>query len=72
MIGRLDQDAERQLGRLAEAWEKVTGYWHDDQTRRFSVDHWAPLVHESRQYVAALSQLIDVLETAERETGDGT
>jgi uncharacterized protein YukE len=71
MPARPDRDAEQQLSRLEEAWEKASERWRDEQARRFYADHWEPLVQAARGYLAALGQLMDVLEAAERDTAAG-
>ena len=43
-------------------------HWQDEVARRFDTDHWTPLVQRSRAYLEALRTLMDVLETAERDT----
>jgi hypothetical protein len=66
--GRPDQDGDRQLGQLEEAWATVRQHWHDDMVREFDAGCWAPLQHESRSYTEALRKLMEVLDAAERAT----
>lgn len=68
MYGRPDIDGTDQLRVLEAAWGQAGQYWRDEVARRFGTDHWAPLAQRSRAYLDALSALLDLLETAERET----
>ena len=68
MTARPDRDGGEQLGLLGAAWEEVAQHWQDEVARRFETDHWTPLAQRSRAYLTALGALLDVLETAERET----
>ena len=65
---RPDQDGDEQLRLLGAAWEAAARHWQDEVARRFDADHWAPLAQRSRAYLDALRALMDVLETAERDT----
>lgn len=53
---------------LGAAWEEAAGHWRDEVARHFEADHWAPLADRSRAYLEALRVLMDLLETAERDT----
>lgn len=68
MDGRADRDGEEQLGLLGSAWETTARHWQDGVARQFETDHWAPLAERSRAYLGALRTLLDMLETAERDT----
>ena len=68
MTARPDRDGGEQLGLLNAAWEEVAQHWQDEVARQFDADHWTPLAQRSRAYLAALGTLLDMLETAERET----
>ena len=68
MTGRPDREGTEQLGLLGTAWDEVARHWQDEVARQFEADHWTPLAQRSRGYLAALGALLDVLETAERET----
>lgn len=68
MTARPDRDGDEQLGLLGTAWEEAAQQWRDEVARQFDADHWTPLAQRSRAYLAALGALMDVLETAERET----
>ena len=65
---RPDRDGEEQLRLLGAAWEHTARYWQDEVARRFDTGQWTPLVQQSRTYLEALRALMDLLETAERDT----
>jgi hypothetical protein len=50
------------------AWEKAQQRWDDDMSRRFDARYWMPLLNESRAYLAALRNLLELLRAAERDT----
>ena len=68
MTARPDRDGDEQLGLLGTAWEQAARQWQDEVASQFDADHWTPLAQRSRAYLAALGTLLDMLETAERET----
>ena len=68
MPARPDRDGAEQLSLLGTAWEQVAQHWRDEVARQFEADHWVPLAQQSRAYLDALSQMMDVLETAELDT----
>ena len=68
MYTRPEHDGEDHLRLLGAAWEKAAEHWQDEVARRFGADHWTPLAQVSRAYLDALGTLMDVLETAERDT----
>jgi len=68
MHTRPDLDGDEQLRLLGAAWEKAAEHWQDEVGRRFGADQWAPLDQRTRAYLEALGTLLDVLETAERDT----
>jgi hypothetical protein len=68
MISRPEQDGDRQLRLLGDAWDKAAEHWRDGQARQFGTAQLTPLLQESRSYLEALRKLMDLLETAERET----
>ena len=68
MYDRPERDGDDHLRLLAAAWETAAGYWQDEVARQFGADHWTPLAQRSRAYLEALGTLMDVLETAERDT----
>jgi len=63
-------DGDGQFGVLEDAWASVLEHWHDDMAREFDAGYWTPLRHEYRFYVEALRRLTEVLDAADRETGD--
>jgi hypothetical protein len=68
MPTRPDRDGDEQLRLLGAAWEEAARHWQDEVARQFDNDHWTPLAQRSRGYLEALRTLMDVLETAERDT----
>jgi hypothetical protein len=65
---RPERDGDDHLRLLGASWEKAAEYWQDEVARQFSADYWTPLAQRSRAYLDALGALMDVLETAERDT----
>jgi hypothetical protein len=68
MTARPDQDGDQQLRLLGDAWDKAAEHWRDGPARQFGTAQLTPLLQESRGYLEALRTLMDLLETAERET----
>jgi hypothetical protein len=68
MNSRPDRDGDEQLRLLDAAWGEAARYWQDEVARQFGADHWTPLAQRARAYLEALRALMDVLETAERDT----
>lgn len=68
MTARPDQDGDQQLRLLGGAWDKAAEHWRDGPARQFGTAQLTPLLQESRGYLEALRALMDLLETAERET----
>ena len=68
MTGRPDQDGELLLREIGAAWSKTQQYWHDDMSSQFDRMHWTPLADESRSYLRALGECMELLAAAERET----
>lgn len=68
MPTRPDRDGDEQLRLLGAAWEEAGRHWQDEVARQFDNDHWTPLIQRSRGYLEALHALMDMLETAERDT----
>jgi len=68
MNSRPDHDGDEQLGLLEAAWGETARHWQDEVARQFGADHWTPLAQQARAYLEALRALMDVLETAERDT----
>jgi hypothetical protein len=65
---RPDRDGQEQLRLLGAAWEEAAQYWQDEVARQFDTGRWTPLVQQSGTYLEALRALVDLLETAERDT----
>jgi hypothetical protein len=53
---------------LGDAWAKAAEHWRDGPARQFGTAQLTPVLQESRGYLEALRTLMDLLETAERET----
>ena len=53
---------------LGAVWEEAARHWQDEVARHFEADQWTPLAERSRAYVEALRVLLDLLESAERDT----
>jgi len=68
MTGRPHEEGELLLAGIGAAWSTTQQHWHDDISSQFERSHWAPLVDESRSYLRALGECMDVLAAAERET----
>lgn len=68
MTGRPYEDGELLLAGVGAAWAKTQQHWHDDMASSFGRSHWAPLIDESRSYLRALGELMELLTAAERET----
>jgi hypothetical protein len=68
MTGRPHEDGELLLREIGAAWAKMQQHWHDDMASSFGRSHWAPLVDESRSYLRALGEFMELLTAAERET----
>ena len=68
MIGHPHEDGEVLLAGIGAAWSKTQQHWHDDMSSQFDRSHLAPLVDESRSYLRALGECMELLATAERET----
>src|SRR6476659_4650180 len=66
MISRPEQDGDRQLRLLGDAWDKAAEHWRDSPARQFGTAQLTPLLQESRCYREALRKLMDLLEAAER------
>jgi hypothetical protein len=49
-------------------WQKTEQRWHDDMASHFDSQHWAPLLSESRAYLRTLSESMELLSAAERDT----
>jgi len=68
MSVRPDEDGNHLLQVIESAWYRTQQHWQDDMASHFDRRHWAPLVNDSRAYLSALSQCLDLLRAAERDT----
>ena len=65
---RPDRDGQEQFRLLGAVWEETARQWQDEVARLFEAGHWIPLARQSSDYLEALAAMMDLLETAERET----
>jgi len=65
-LGRLKHAAAE----MREAWLAAKSYWTDQVSRDFEKNHLQHLPAEITQAVAAVQQLADLLEQAEKELED--
>jgi hypothetical protein len=70
MAARPDEDGYRLLRLLDSTWRATQQHRHDDLAGHFDRVHAAPLVNESRAYVRALGECMELLGAAERDTAD--
>jgi len=68
MPGGPDQDGDHHLHLLDAAWYKTRQHWHDDPMVHFDTRYWTQLRNESRAYLSALRELMQLVDAAERET----
>jgi hypothetical protein len=68
MPARPDEDGAYWLRVIDSAWQQTQQHWLDDMARHFDRTHWAPLVNESRTYLRALGECMELMSTAERDT----
>jgi len=65
-LGRIKHAAAE----MREAWLTAKSYWTDQVSRDFEKNHLQHLPAEIAQAVAAVQELADMLEQAERELED--
>lgn len=53
---------------LDAAWFTARQHWRDTHTTQFARDHWNPMEADTRAYLAALRELLSLLNAAERAT----
>lgn len=68
MPAQPDQDGNHHLNVLDQAWDKAREHWVDDMSRHFDTRYWMPMLNESRAYLDALHELMELLAAAERDT----
>ena len=68
MPARLDEEGDHMLRVIDSIWHKTQQCWLDDMAGHFDRAHWAPLLTESRAYLRALGECLELLSTAERDT----
>ena len=68
MPARLDEDGDHLLRVIDSIWQKTQQCWLDDMAGQFERTHWTPLLAESRAYLRALGECLELLGNAERDT----
>ena len=68
MPARPDEDGDHLLRVIDSIWQKTQQCWLDDMADHFDRNHWTPLLAESRSYLRALGECLELLSTAERDT----
>jgi hypothetical protein len=68
MAARPDEDGDQLLRVIDSVWQKTQQRWLDDMAGHFDRTHWTPLLAESRVYLRALGDCLELLGTAERDT----
>jgi len=68
MPSRPDEDGDHLLRVIDSIWRKTQQSWRDDMARHFERAHWTPLLAESRAYVGALRECLEMMSAAERDT----
>ncbi len=61
---------QRASGKLKERWLEVKAHWNDAACRRFEKEFLQPLPSEITLVAAAVYQLRDLVEQAEKELED--
>jgi hypothetical protein len=68
MPARPDEDGNHMLRVIDSIWQKTQQCWLDDMAGHFERTHWTPLLAESRAYLLALGECLELLGNAERDT----
>ena len=68
MPARLDEEGDHMLRVIDSIWHKTQQCWLDDMAGQFDRAHWTPLLTESRAYLRALGECLELMSTAERDT----
>ena len=68
MPARPHEDGDHMLRVIDSTWQKTQRCWLDDMASHFDRTHWTPLLAESRAYLRALGECLELLSTAERDT----
>jgi len=68
MPDRPDEDADHLLRVIDSIWQKTQQCWLDDMAGHCDRAHWTPLLAESRSYLRALGDCLELMSTAERDT----
>jgi hypothetical protein len=68
MLARPDEDGDHLLRVIDSIWHQTQQSWRDDMGRHFERAHWTPLLAESRAYLGALRECLEMMSAAERDT----
>lgn len=68
MPARPDEDGDHLLRVVEASWRTTQQSWRDDMARHFERTHWTPLLAESRAYLGALRDCLDMMSKADRDT----
>ena len=61
---------QRETKRLRDAWLETKQHWRDAASREFEEKYLQPLIPNIKLALAAVHELAEVVEKAERELGD--
>ena len=65
-VGRLQKETKR----LRDHWEQAKTDWQDKAAKEFEEKYLAPLIPTLQHSLAAVYELAEVIEEAERQCGD--
>jgi hypothetical protein len=68
MPARPDVDGDHWLRVIDSVWQQTQQHWLDEMASHFDRTYWTPLVDESRAYLRALGECLELMSTAERDT----
>lgn len=65
-VGRLQKETKR----LRDHWEQTKKHWQDQAAQDFEEKYLAPLIPALQVTLAAVYELVEVIEEAEKQCGD--
>lgn len=65
-IGRL----QRETKRLKDKWRETKVHWNDKAAKQFEEKYLEPLIPNIKLTLAAVHELAEIVEEAEKECGD--
>lgn len=65
-VGRL----QRETKRLKDSWRETKVHWNDAAAKQFEEKYLEPLIPNIKLALAAIHELAEVVDDAERECGD--